>query len=150
MRSGIGLILFILIEAAIICSAATRGQALHTNHSDHFGPEVTAFLELMRQEEVELDFQIRHEEISRKEYGRSKNRIAVLRQTVIGMARETGEDRVPELHVVVATELDQILDGGTRALKGLKPGAIIEGKLRYLGSVMRSESFYVFERLSEK
>lgn len=150
MRSRICVILFILIGAAIICSPAARGQAVHSNHSDHFAPEITAFLELMHQEEVELDFQILHDEISRKEYVRSRSRIAVLRQTVLSMARETGEDRVPELHVVVGAEVDQIVDGGTRALKGVKPGTIIEGKWRYLGTVIRGEAFYTFERLTGK
>ena len=151
MRSGLRVILFlIIIDAAAICSPAPRGQSVHSNHSAHFGPEVTAFLELMRQEEVELDFQIRHDEISRREYVRSRNRIAVHRQTVLSMASETGEDRVPELNVVVAAEVDQIVDGGTRMLKGVKPGTVIEGKWRYLGSVSRGEVFYTFERLTRK
>ena len=123
MRSGIGVTLFILVGGAIVCSSAGQGQSVHSNSSDRFGPEVTAFLELMRQEEVELDYQIKHGEISRKEYVRSRNRIAILRQTVLSKARETGEDLVPELHVVVAAEVDQIVDGGTRALKGVKAGS---------------------------
>ena len=139
-----------MIEAAAVCSASPHSQTGHSNHSDHFGPEVTAFLELMHQEEVELDFQIRHDEISRREHVRSMNRIAVLRQTVLSMARETGEDRVPELNVVVAAELDQIVDGGGRMLKGVKPGTIIEGKWRYLGSVIRGEAFYACGRLKGK
>jgi hypothetical protein len=150
MRSKLGATLFVLIGAAIAVSPAAQCQTVHSNSSDRFGPEVTAFLELMHQEEVELDYQIKHDEITRKEYLRSRNRIAVHRQHVLGIARDTGEDRVPELHVVVATEVDQIVDGGTRALKGLKPGTIIEGKWRYIGSVMRGEAFYTFERLTGK
>src|SRR6185503_19092631 len=150
MRSRFGVTLLILIGAATLCSAAAQHQTVRSNNSDRFGPEVTAFLELMRQEEVELDYQIKHDEISRKEYARSRNRIAILRQAVLSKARETGEDRVPELHVVVASEVDQIVDGGARALKGVKPGSLIEGKWRYLGSVTRGEIFYTFERLTEK
>ena len=149
MRSRFGVTLLILIGAATSGSVAAQHQTDHSN-SDRFGPEVTAFLELMRQEEVELDYQIKHDEISRKEYARSRNRIAILRQAVLSKARETGEDRVPELHVVVASEVDQIVDGGARALKGVKPGSLIEGKWRYLGSVTRGEIFYTFERLTEK
>ena len=142
--------LFFLIGAAIIFLPGARGQA-HASQSDQFGPEVKAFLELMHQEEVELDFQIRHNEISRKEYVRSRNRIAILREHVLNRARQTGEDRVPELHVVVAAEVDQIVDGGTKALKGVKPGTTIEGKWRYLGALIRGgESFYTFERLTGK
>jgi len=148
MRSRIGVTLFFLIGAAIVFSGAGQSQTVPSNNSDRFGPEVTAFLELMHQEEVELDYQVKHAEISRKEYVRSRNRIAVHRQTVLNIARETGEDRVPELHVVVGTEVDQIVDGGTRALKGVKAGSIIEGKWRYLGSVLRGEAFYTFERIT--
>jgi len=151
MQSRVRVALLILIGAATLCSAAAQQhQTDHSNNSDRFGPEVTAFLELIRQEEVELDYQIKHDEISRREYVRSRNRIAILRQAVLSKARETGEDRVPELHVVVASEVDQIVDGGTRALKGVKPGTIIEGKWRYLGSVTRGEVFYTLERLTEK
>ena len=149
MRRSLGVEFLILTVAVVICSQA-RGQAVHSNHSDQFGPEVTAFLELMHQEEVELDFQIHHGEISRKDYNRARNKIAIVRQTVVGMTRETGEDRVPELHVVVAAEVDQIVDGGTRMLKGVKAGTIIEGKWRYLGTVIRGEAFYTFERLTGK
>jgi hypothetical protein len=150
MRSRIGVTVFILIGAAIVCSPAALAQAAHSNSSDRFGPEVTAFVELMHHEEIELDYQVKHNEISRMEYLRSRNRIAVHRQQVLTIARETGEDRVPELHVVIAAEVDQIVDGGSGALKGVKPGTIIDGKLRYLGSVIRGEAFYTFERLTGK
>jgi hypothetical protein len=85
----IGVTLFILIGAAIVGSPAAQRQTVHSNNSDRFGPEVTAFIELMHQEEVELDYQVKHNEISRKEYVRSRNRIAVHRQHVLTIARET-------------------------------------------------------------
>jgi hypothetical protein len=121
-----------------------------SSHSGGYGPEVRSFLDLMRHEEDELEFQIRHNEISRREYIRSKTQIAIHRQTVLDLVKETGKDYVPELHVVAAPELDQLIEDGTRAIKGLKRGDVIGNKWRYLGTVHRGETFYIFERLTVK
>jgi len=117
---------------------------------NEYGPEVKSFLDLMRHEEDELEFQIKHNEISRREYVRSKSQIAIHRQTVLDLVKETGQDYVPELHVVAASELDQLIEDGTSAIKGIKRGGIIAKKWRYLGSVHRVETFYIFERLTAK
>jgi hypothetical protein len=104
----------------------------------------------MRHEEDELEFQIKHKEISRRDYTRSKARIFIHRQTVLNLFRESGEDRVPELHVVAAAELEQLIEDGTAVIKTAKRGDILKDKWRYLGSVHRGEAFYIFERLSNK
>jgi len=114
------------------------------------GPEIKSFLDLMRHEEDELDFQIKRNEISRREYLRSKTRISIHRQTVLDLAKESGVDEVPELHVVTGSEIDQLIENGTAALKGIKPQAIVAEKWRYLGSVHRGETFYIFERLTTR
>jgi hypothetical protein len=147
MRIRSKVLILILVGALI-----GRLQTVYSqeSQSDRFGPRMKSFLELMQVEENELEYQIQHGEISRREYTRSKNRIAVMRQTAVNIARESGEDRVPELHVVVASEVDQIVDGGAGALKGVKAGTIIEGTWRYIGTVTRGEAFYVFERLLER
>jgi hypothetical protein len=147
MRTRRDIVIFIWVAALTGRLQAAYSQE---SQSDRFGPRVKSFLELMQVEENELDYQIKHNEISRREYTRSRNRIAVTRQTVVNIARETGEDRVPELHVLVAAEIDQIVENGLSALKGVKAGAIIEGKLRYIGTVTRGEAFYVFERLEQR
>ncbi|HLG14416.1 MAG TPA: hypothetical protein VJH03_07925 [Blastocatellia bacterium] len=117
--------------------------------SSDYGPEVKSFLEFLRHEETELEYQIKHDEISKKEYIRSKTRISILRDTVVRIVKRTGEDNVPELHVVAAPELDQLIENGTKAVGGLKPGSVIGGKWRYLETVTRGEVFYVFERLTK-
>ncbi|PYT04836.1 MAG: hypothetical protein DMF60_14030 [Acidobacteria bacterium] len=122
----------------------------HFTQSDDYGPEVRSFLDLMRHEEDELEFQIKHNEISRREYLRSKTQIVIHRQTVLDLVRASGKDYVPELHVVAASELDQLIEDGTRAIKGVKRGDIIRDKWRYLGSVHKAETFYIFERLTRK
>ncbi|HLF84406.1 MAG TPA: hypothetical protein VI837_09550 [Blastocatellia bacterium] len=118
--------------------------------SDGYGPEVRSFLDLMRHEEDELEFQIKHNEISRREYTRSKTQIAIHRQTVLDLVKETGKDYVPELHVIAASDLDQLIEDGTRAIKGIKRGGIVGNKWRYLGSVHRGETFHIFERLTTR
>jgi hypothetical protein len=118
--------------------------------STEYGPEVKSFLQLMRHEEDELEFQIRHNEISRREYTRSKTQIAIHRQAVLDMVKETGKDYVPDLYVVAASQLDQLIEDGTTAIKGVKRGGVIGNKWRFLGSVHRGETFYIFERLTAK
>lgn len=129
----------------LACALLAARAASVTNVQN--GPELKSFLDLMRHEEDELEFQIRHKEITRKEYVRSKNRIAIHRQTVLSLVEETGQDHVPELHVVAASELDQLIEDGTAAVKGIKRGDILKQKWRYLGSEKRGEAFYIFERL---
>lgn len=114
-----------------------------------YGPEVTAFLSLTKDEEEELEFQIRRNEISRKDYTRSKRRIAVHRQVLLDIVNKSGEDVVPELHVVAAPEVDQLIEDGTRALRGAKPGAILNEKWKLIAVVTRGELFYVFERVTK-
>ena len=123
---------------------------IYAGQSNGYGPEVKSFLDLMRHEEDELEFQITHNEISRVEYTRSKSRIAIHRQTVLDLIKESGTDYVPELHVAAASELDQLIEDGTSLIKGIKPGDVIKVKWRYLGSARRGETFYIFERLTVK
>lgn len=129
----------------LVCWLVGARDASITNAQN--GPAVKSFLDLMRHEEDELEFQIGHNEITQKEYVRSKNRIAIHRQTVLSLVEEAGQDQVPELHVVAAGELDQLIKDGTAAVKGIKRGDIVNQKWRYLGSEKRGEIFYIFERL---
>lgn len=113
------------------------------------GPEVKAFLDLCRHEENELDYHLAHDEISRKDYMRSKNRIAIHRQMVLKLVRESGADVVPELHVVTSDEVSQLVEGGVKAVKATKPGEVIGKKWLYHGGVNRGETYYVFERVKD-
>src|SRR6266446_7267832 len=139
LNLAIQICLLILLKSTL-CLAGGHGT-----QSEDYGPEVRSFLDLMRHEEDELEFQIKHNEISRREYLRSKAQIAIHRQTVLDLVKETGQDYVPELHVVAASELDQLIEDGTSAIKGIKRGGIIAKKWRYIGSVHRVETFYIFE-----
>jgi hypothetical protein len=144
-RRAIPLCLAFLLQATV----SLRVSSQNVKSIEH-GPEVKSFLELMGHEEDELEYQIKHNEISRREYIRSKTQIAIHRQTVLDLVKESGKDYVPELHVVAASELDQLIEEGTLAIKGIKRGDIIENKWRYLGSVHRGETFHILERLTAK
>jgi hypothetical protein len=113
------------------------------------GPEVKSFLELMRHEEDELEYQIAHNEISRPHYLRARSRIAIHRQAVLDIVKQTGEDVVPELHVVTAEEMAELIEGGTRALRGVKRGQLVNSKWRYIGNATRGQIFYIFERIQK-
>ncbi len=135
----------ILVRGAVALPIAARNP-----QSNGYGPEVRSFLELMRHEDDELEFQIKRNEISRRDYVRSKTQIAIHRQTVLDLVKESGKDYVPEIHVVAAPQLEQLIEDGTKAVKGIKRGDVIAEKWRYMGSVHRGELFYIFERLSVK
>jgi hypothetical protein len=122
--------------------------ASHLPQSNEYGPQVRGFLDYLRQEEIELRFMVSHREISRKEYVRSMNRIAVWREAVLSYARKTGKDCVPEFHIVTTSEVDELIPDGTKALKGIKLGEVIAEKWRYIGSSIRGERFYIFQRLA--
>lgn len=136
-----------LLLIALIAGTAVHAAAQEPQPIEH-GPEVKAFLDLMKQEEAELEYQITNNEISRRDYLRSKSRIAIHRQAVLERAQEAGADIVPELHVVAAAEVNQLIENGLAMLRRIKRGDVIKEKWLYLGSVSRGETFHIFERIT--
>ncbi|HSE99244.1 MAG TPA: hypothetical protein VLD57_13325 [Blastocatellia bacterium] len=134
----------------IILSASELTTLSREVQSGDYGPEVKAYLDFLRHEEAELEFQIRNDEIPRKNYVRAKNRIAILRQKVLAIVKETGKDIVPELSVVTLSEIDQLIEDGSRLVRRAKPGTVLAEKWLYHGSVSRGEIFHVFERITKK
>ena len=110
------------IAVLALCAAVAIAQ------SNGYGPAVKGFLSFLRQEESELEFQIARKEISRAEFIRSKNRIAIQRGAVLKFVRETGEDRVPDYNVVAPSEANQLVEDGAKLLKTAKPGDVLGGK----------------------
>ncbi len=123
------------------------GGLVTAQNESNYGPEVKSFLDLCKHEEEELDYQISHNEIPRKDYIRAKNRLSIQRQMVLKRVQESGQDVVPDLHVVTAAEITQLIEDGAKALKGAKVGAVIADKWLYLGNANRGEIYYIFERL---
>jgi hypothetical protein len=141
MKAGAG----VLLLMASVCAGGAG-----TRQSNGYGPEVKSFLEYIRHEEVELSFQIAHNEISRKEFTRSKNRLEVQKQAVLTRVKRTGQDIVPEYTVMAGEELSDILPNGLEDLKGHKPGEDINAKWRYVGFAILGEKFYIMERVTDK
>jgi hypothetical protein len=135
----------LLVGTVLACTPVTLAH-----QSEGYGPEVKSFLEYIRHEEVELNFQIAHNEISRKDFTRSKNRLAVQKQAVLTRAKRTGQDIVPEYTVMAADELGDILPNGIEDLKGHKPGQKINEKWRYVGFAVLGEKFYIMERAGDE
>jgi hypothetical protein len=146
MRAKATLLLFLTAAHVLVFpSIDAAGSQL-----DRYGPEVKSFLNFLRQEEDELEFQIRQSEISRRDYTRARNRIAVHRQALLRIVEETGEDIVPELHVVTISEVGHLIEDGAKGLRGIKSGDVVQKKWRYRGVATRGETFYIFERLKDQ
>ena len=122
----------------------------HYSQVRRLGPEVKSFLSFLKQEEDELKFQIEHDEISREEYTLSLEKISILREIVLEFTRKTGEDRVPEYHVITEPEAEQLIPGGTEALLKTNPGELIAEKWRFIRSVTRHDKFFIIERTDQK
>ena len=145
---GSGWVRIFLARLAAHLGALVLSAVAAVPQSSGYGPEVKAFLSFLRQEESELQFQIAHKEISRQEFTKSKNRIAVHREAVLKFVRETGEDRVPDYNVVASSEANQLIENGGKLMKSAKPGDVLGNKWRFIGSETRGELFYVLERVS--
>ncbi len=99
-RLFFGATLFILLAA---------GPGVSQNRPDkeeeQFGPVVTSYLGYLRNEQEVVDDRVSRREISRAYYRRNSNRIRALREIAIRIARESGNDYLPELEAVAFDEL---------------------------------------------
>jgi hypothetical protein len=112
-----------------------------------FGPNVRAYLGYLRNEQEVVDDRASRREIQRGYYVHNSNRIAALRQMAVRIARESGNDYLPELEAVSESEFGQFFEEPPKVAE-LQTGGVLEYKLRYLGEVAtRGEKFYVFARL---
>ena len=66
-----------------------------------------------------------------------------------GIASTNIQDLVPEYHVVAMDEVEELIPGGTEALRGIKPGEVLLSKWKYVGNAVRGEKFYILERVAE-
>ena len=110
------------------------------------GPVVTAYLGYLRNEQEVVDDRVSRREISRAYYRRNSNRIRALREIAIRIARETGNDYLPELEAVTSDELGTLFERPPN-VSTLPVGKILDNKFRLIGSVRAGEVFYVFARL---
>ncbi|HEX8722156.1 MAG TPA: hypothetical protein VF736_16190 [Pyrinomonadaceae bacterium] len=141
------LCLGLLILTAAAPAGAQRRQRADAAASE-FGPNVRAYLGYLRNEQEVVDDRASRREIRRDYYVHNSNRIYALRQMALRIARESGNDYLPELEAVSQGEFEQLFEGPLPKPEELQAGGVLEYKLRFLGMVSaRGEKFYLFERL---
>jgi len=132
---------------SIIIVLTLSGFALAQRESDAaFGPVVSAYLGYLNNEQEVVDDRASRKEITPGYYRRNSNRIHALRQTAVKLARQTGNDYVPELEAVTLDEFKTIFEQPPH-VTALRTNEIVDNKFRFLGAVHTGEEFYVFARL---
>lgn len=135
------------IIVIILTLGAINAQAQRAVEEDaEFGPVVRGYLGYLRNEQEVVDDRNSRHEISPRYYRRNSNRVRALRQMAIRIARETGNDYLPELEAVAADELRSLFELPPRPA-ALRVGKVFNNTFRYLGTVRSGENFYLFARL---
>ena len=116
------------------------------DESERFGPIVSAYLNYLDNEQNVVDDRVSRHEVSPGYYRRNSNRIRALRIMAMRIARDTENDYLPELEATTRDELKSIFEKPP-SVAGLKPGAIVGGKFRFLGAITVNETFFLFSRL---
>ena len=142
----------LIILGLLILSAGASAEAQRRQRADaageEFGPNVRAYLGYLRNEQEVVDDRASRREIDRRYYLHNSNRIYALRQMALRLARESGNDYLPELEAVSQGEFEQLFEEPLPKVSELEPGLVLEYKFRYLGAVAsRGEKFYLFARL---
>jgi hypothetical protein len=141
------LALTLLLLSASADADAQRRQRSGASAGE-FGPNVSAYLGYLRNEQEVVDDRASRREIDRRYYLHNSNRINALRQMALRIARESGNDYLPELEAVSEGEFEQLFDDPLPTVSELEPGLLLDYKFRYLGTVLsRGEKFYLFARL---
>lgn len=107
------------------------------------------YLSFLQDEQVELEFQLAHQEIGRMAYLHATKRIAILKQLILNFAHSDNPSHIPDYHVVGVKELNDLIPQGVKKLNGARPNQIIEQRWRFIKVVPRGEVFYVLERLDD-
>ena len=142
----LGLLALCLLILSAGASAQTRRGARAT--VEEFGPNVRAYLGYLRNEQEVVDDRASRREIDRRYYVHNSNRIQALRQMALRIARESGNDYLPELEAVSQDEFSQFFEEPLPRPAEMVEGTVLEFKFRYLGTVTtKAEKFYVFARL---
>jgi hypothetical protein len=131
---------------ALCAGLAAAQDSQETPEEEEFGPVVRAYLGYLRDEQEVVDDRVSRREISPAYYRRNSNRIRALRQIAIRIARESGNDYLPELEAATRDEMKNLFERPPSAAS-LRAGEVINNTFRYLGTVRTGEVFYIFSRL---
>lgn len=123
------IILAVALSRAMPLSNARAAQQKGAS----YGPVVSAYLTGLGEELNELEYQLRHQEISRADYERAKQRLTILRGFVERYAAENREDKVPEYQALAEDELRTLGLGREYKADELIAGAELEGQWKIVG-----------------
>jgi cell division protein FtsB len=140
-RIGVWVLICAACAGVALAQGETQGES-----EEEFGPVVRAYLGYLRNEQEVVDDRASRHEVSAAYYRRNSNRIRALREIAIRIARETGNDYLPELEASARDEMHNLFEHPPRP-STLRVGAILNNTFRYLGSVRAGETFYIFARL---
>lgn len=140
LYGSVALVLILMAAAGTARAQGTQGE------DSEFGPVVRAYLGYLRNEQEVVDDRNSRHEVSAGYYRRNSNRIRALRQIAIRIARETGNDFLPELEAVALNEFSNLFEKPPRP-SALFVGKVLNNTFRFLGTVRAGETFYVFARL---
>lgn len=127
------------VALLLLLSVVAVGQVRPLNE------DAVRYLEFLREEQQELQFQLEREEITPQLYRRANARINILKALVGSYGR--GDRPLPEFYVVTAEEVENLVEGGLRKLKQARPGQSLNSSWRYVKRVYREDAlFYVLER----
>ena len=135
---------FLLMTLLAFC-VSTNGRAQKTE----FGPAVRNYLLSLDEEAKELDFQLRHREMSRALYTKARARLQLLRRFVEKLASEREEDRVPEIEVLTADELGALGLSHKPSPSEIEAGSILAERWKVLAIEGTRPQFFIFERTPE-
>jgi hypothetical protein len=136
----------LLILACVAGTVVARAQQRAHDDSAEFGPVVRAYLGYLKNEQEVVDDRISRREISRSYYVRNSNRIRALRQMAIRIARENGNDYLPEMDAAAGDELGSLFEEPPKPAS-LRVGEVYSNTYKFLGTVRSGNLFYVFARL---
>lgn len=133
-----------MLVLGLTLSAFARAQ--ESQPDEEFGPVVRAYLGYLRDEQEVVDDRASRHEITAQYYRRNSNRIRALRQFALSIARETGNDYLPELEAAARDEFKTLFDKPPKP-RSFRVGDVLGNMFRYLGTVRAGETFFVFARL---
>ena len=142
-----------IVSACLVCAAAAVSAGAQTArqqrvNEDEFGPIVRSYLGYLRDQQEVVDDRVSRREIDRRYYVRNSNRIRALREMAVRIARETGNDYLPELEAVSLDEFDQLFAEPLPQPSDLRLGETLSYQFRFLGTVgVLRDKFYLFARL---
>ncbi|MDQ3010097.1 MAG: energy transducer TonB [Acidobacteriota bacterium] len=133
---------FVVVVLSLFAPAAGQKR-------ESYGPVVSAFLSGLDEEMTELEFMVRHREISRDDYEQTKQRLAVRRRFIERTALRSREDRVPELQVLAEDELSTLIPVGELHPDKLQVGMQVSGRWKLVAIERIRNRFFVLEKLPQ-